>query len=75
MRALIALTPLALGLALSACAGGPTGEDRYETDLDRLTASCTARGGILVHTGNQTGRAQTDNVCEIRGQTGRAPSG
>jgi hypothetical protein len=74
MRTLIVLTPLVLGLALSACAGTPREGNNYMTDLERLSNDCTARGGILAPTGNQSGRPQLDNVCEIRGQTARAPS-
>lgn len=74
MRTLIAAAPLAaLGLALSACASGP-GTDRYGAELQRLADSCRERGGILSPTGQQSGRPQLDNVCEIRGQTARAPS-
>lgn len=72
MRTLIVFTPILLGLTLSACS--TAGTDRYGTDLERLSADCRARGGILVPTSQQTGRAETDNICEIRGQTGRAPS-
>ena len=73
MRTLIVFTPMVLGLALSACSTGP-GTDRYGSELQRLSDDCRARGGILAPTGGQSGRPQQDNVCEIRGQTGRAPS-
>ncbi|MFP5295747.1 MAG: hypothetical protein A2623_13300 [Caulobacterales bacterium RIFCSPHIGHO2_01_FULL_70_19] len=74
MRIPIACAPLALGLALSACA--TTGEgDYYNDELRRLAADCEARGGILSPTGSQTGRPAVDNVCKITGETGRAPSG
>ncbi len=73
MRTLIVLTPLVLGLALSACSTTPR-EGGYMTELERLSNDCTARGGILAPTGTQSGRPQLDNVCEIRGQTARAPS-
>jgi len=73
MRTLIAFTPILLGLALSACS--TAGTDTYVSDVRRLSDDCQARGGILAPTGNQSGRAATDNVCEIRGATGRAPSG
>ncbi len=73
MRTLIATAALA-GLALSACASGP-GSDRYGTELQRLADSCRERGGILAPTGQQSGRPQLDNVCEIRGGTARAPGG
>jgi hypothetical protein len=74
MRTLIVIAPLALGLALSACSTGPA-TDRYGTELQRLADSCRERGGILAPTGQQSGRPQQDNVCEIRGGTARAPSG
>ena len=73
MRRLIAFTPLILGLALSACSTTP-GTDRYGTELQRLADSCRERGGILAPTGQQSGRPQQDNVCEIRGGAARAPS-
>lgn len=76
MRTLIAVVPLALGLALSACAsGGASDNPSYATELDRLTESCRERGGILSPTGSQSGRPQQDNVCQIRGQPARAPGG
>lgn len=73
MRTLIVFTPIMLGLALSACS--TAGTDAYGSDLQRLSDDCRARGGILVPTSQQSGRAATDNVCEIRGGTARAPSG
>lgn len=73
MRTLLAITPLVLGLALSACSTTP-GTDRYGSELQRLANDCQARGGILTPTGGQSGRPQNDNVCEIRGGTARAPS-
>ena len=72
MRTLIATAPVVLALALSACASGET-TDRYNTDLRQLADDCRARGGILAPTGQQSGRPQVDNVCEIRGQPARAP--
>lgn len=74
MRTLMIFTPVVLGLALSACSS-TGGTDRYGTELQRLAADCQARGGILSPVGSgQTGRPQTDNVCEIRGGPARAPS-
>ena len=73
MRRFTVIAPLAFALALSACASQTTGTDRYTSELDRLAESCRERGGILAPTAGQTGRPQTDNVCEIRGQTARAP--
>lgn len=73
MRILPFIVPAVL-LAATACA--PTaGADRYNTDLERLTAECTARGGILAPTGQQTGRPQTDNICKITGGASRLTTG
>ncbi len=73
MRTLIVAAAVT-GLALSACAAGPA-TSRYSTELQRLADDCRARGGILAPTGRQSGQPQLDNVCQIRGQAGRAPSG
>ncbi|MFT4954976.1 MAG: hypothetical protein ACI8U3_001358 [Brevundimonas sp.] len=64
----IALLAMAL-VPLAACATGPTG-DRYHEELDRLRQDCQERGGILSPTGTQSGRPNTDYVCEIRGGGG-----
>lgn len=72
MRTLFATVPVALALGLSACASDAT-NDRYTSDLRQLADDCRARGGILAPTGQQSGRPQVDNVCEIRGQPARAP--
>ena len=74
MRTLIVTAAAVTGLALSACAAG-SGPSRYNTELQRLADDCRARGGILAPTGRQSGQPQLDNVCQIRGQAGRAPSG
>jgi len=73
MRTLTIFTPVVLGLALSACSTA-SGPNRYDTDLQKLTEECRARGGILAPTGGQSSSPRTDNVCEIRGQPARAPS-
>ncbi|MFA4891883.1 hypothetical protein [Brevundimonas sp.] len=73
MRVLTFIAPVVL-LAATACAP-TTGGDRYTSELERLTADCTARGGILSPTGQQTGRPQTDNVCRITGGASRLTSG
>ena len=70
MRIALALAPLALALSVAACATSP-GTGRYETELKQLADECQARGGILVATGQQSGRPQNDNVCEIRSGGGR----
>lgn len=75
MRTIVAVAPAVVGLLLSACAAGTGAQTSYTSDQRRLADDCRARGGILVPTGQQTGRPQTDNVCEIRGQPGRAPGG
>lgn len=72
MRIALAFAPVALILALSACATA-TGPSRYESELHQLTSDCQARGGILAPTGQQSGRPQNDNVCELRGGGGRLP--
>ena len=66
MRIVHFAAPAAL-LMLSACASG-MGESRYQSDFERLSADCEARGGILSPTGQQSGRPQLDNVCKITGQ-------
>lgn len=64
-----------IGLALvaaacSACATAPDGENRYTADLDRLTADCRARGGVLTPNGSATtGRPELDYACRITGAT------
>lgn len=73
MRIALACAPLTLILTLAACATG-SGEDRYATELRQLAADCQVRGGILAPTGQQSGRPQIDNVCEIRSGGGRLPS-
>ena len=65
------IAPAAL-LLLAACATTPREDGGYSGDLARLNADCVARGGILSPTGGITGRAATDNVCEIRSEPGRA---
>ena len=74
MRPLILAAPAALLLALAACAPTTTG-DRYSNELTRLSDNCEARGGILVPTGQQSGRPQNDHVCRITGGASRLTSG
>ncbi|GAA0612493.1 hypothetical protein GCM10009422_04290 [Brevundimonas kwangchunensis] len=71
MRRLILAAPAALALALSACATAESGPNAYQAEVDRLTATCTDRGGIIAPTGANTGRAPQDYVCQIRGQPAR----
>lgn len=74
MRVLAFAVPALLLLAIAGCA--PTmGGDRYTGELRALTDQCSARGGILSPTGEQTGRPQTDYICKITGGGGRLPSG
>ncbi len=55
-------------LALSACMGmGDGSGSAYTRDYDRLTATCTERGGILSPTGSQSGRPANDYTCKISG--------
>ncbi|NJC40988.1 putative hemolysin [Brevundimonas alba] len=62
-----ALIVAASALTLSACASG-MGSNHYQSEFERLSADCTARGGILSPTGQQSGRPQLDNVCKVTGQ-------
>ena len=71
-KALVALAALVAPLALGACATGRP-QPTYDEDLAKLTAECTARGGILSPSGAPTGRAQTDYVCKITGGGSRIP--
>ena len=64
---------LGLMLALAACSTSGRSSD-YESELKKLSDDCQARGGILAPTGQQSGRPQNDNVCEIRGGGGRLPN-
>jgi len=72
----LATTAVALAFAagLSGCATS-TAHDTYSNELRQLTDDCTARGGILSPTGQQTGRPQTDNVCRITGGPSRLTPG
>ena len=67
MRIVHFAAPAVLAVALSACASG-MGTDHYQSEYERLSADCTARGGILSPTGSQSGRPQLDNVCKVTGQ-------
>ena len=70
----LTLAPALLLLAAAGCAP-TTGGDSYSAQLQRLTEDCSARGGILSPTGQQSGRPQTDNVCKITGGASRLTSG
>ncbi|MDP1912861.1 hypothetical protein [Brevundimonas sp.] len=74
MRPLTPAAPLVLLLVLAGCA--PTmGSSRYAEELRQLSESCTARGGILVPTDENSGRPPADHVCRITGGATRLPSG
>ena len=61
MRRLLVSTGLAAGLlALGACA---TLGEPVTLNLAELTTRCEDRGGVLVPTGAETGRAQSDYIC------------
>lgn len=74
MPRLVLLAPAAL-LLLSACAGGMTNGNSYTDDLDRLSDSCRARGGILTPTGVSSGRIETEYACKINGEPLRTRAG
>jgi hypothetical protein len=74
MRPLMLAAPAALLLALGACAS-TAGSSTYAQELQQLSNTCEARGGILVPTGQQSGRPQNDNVCRITGGASRLTSG
>lgn len=62
---------LTLATALGACATTQAdGQNRYTADLDRLSADCRARGGVLTPNGSATsGRPELDYACRITGAT------
>ncbi len=67
---------LALTACLTACATGPMGPaapGSYQSELDRLEAECTARGGILISSGRISGQAAIDHPCQINGPATRLP--
>ncbi|MBU1346919.1 MAG: hypothetical protein KKA16_08190 [Alphaproteobacteria bacterium] len=75
MTARIVLSSAAVVLALtaSACATGPRDRSHsYTAQLDELTESCRARGGILIPIpGAVSGRPQADYACQISGGASR----
>lgn len=74
MTARILLPSLLLAASLAACTGTPHSHPTYGQELDRLTADCRERGGVLAPIpGAASGRPQTDYACEIRGGAGRLP--
>lgn len=74
MRRISTLKPtLLVGLLVLAAGGCSTtvSENGYNADLERLSADCTARGGILVPNGQNSARPQADHDCRITGVTSR----
>jgi hypothetical protein len=65
----------ALLLLVAGCASTATTTNRYSADLQTLSDDCTARGGILAPTGQQSGRPPLDFVCKITGGASRLTSG
>ncbi|HEV2082218.1 MAG TPA: hypothetical protein VGR32_07155 [Brevundimonas sp.] len=66
--ALRALASAAL-IATSACAGGMASDDRYSSELQRLTEDCRARGGILTpNSAQSSGAPERDFACKINGE-------
>ena len=62
MRRAVIAAGLALSLpAVAAC--GTMGQPTH-FDMAELTARCDQRGGDLIPTGAQTGRPQTDFICQ-----------
>ncbi len=62
-----ALAAVAL-LSTAACATG-AGSSGYAAELDRLSADCQARGGILTPiAGLDSGAPERDYACKITGQ-------
>jgi hypothetical protein len=62
---------LLVGLTLAGCTtSGAEGQNRYTAELDRLTADCRARGGVMTPNGSATsGRPEIDYACRITGAT------
>ena len=74
VRIILSSTAVLLALGTAACAAGPReAMPTYQAELERLSAECTARGGILTPTGNQSARPQTDYACRINGGASRLP--
>ncbi|MBA4803732.1 MAG: hypothetical protein H2038_03665 [Brevundimonas sp.] len=75
MRSLVLCAPVALALAVSACATAPGTSPTYGERLQALADSCRERGGILVSRpdGRMTGQPETDHVCNISGGGTRIP--
>ena len=71
MRILTLASTLVLLIAAGCTSTATT--STYNAELQRLSEDCTARGGILSPTGQQSGRPNTDNVCKITGGASRLP--
>ncbi|MFN4040641.1 MAG: hypothetical protein ACK4I0_03135 [Brevundimonas sp.] len=72
MKLAITTSLAALALTLGAC--GTTGPDRYQTELAKLEADCTAKDGVLQTTGATTGQASRDYACRITQATRIPPA-
>ncbi|WP_029417485.1 hypothetical protein [Brevundimonas bacteroides] len=70
-RSILNSLALAALTTLAACAtpSADAPPNSYRADLDRLTADCRERGGILTPTGATTGRPETEYACRITGAT------
>jgi hypothetical protein len=74
VRIVLLSTAIVLALGTAACAAGPrTDMPTYQAELNRLSAECTERGGILIPSGNHSARPQTDYACRINGGASRLP--
>ena len=68
MRAIVLAAGLGAVLALGGCASTGAPNPTYGEELAQLSADCEARGGIITPiAGAQTGRANSEYACEIRG--------
>lgn len=65
MPARLALASLTLALLLAACAGQRGAPNMLASERERVERGCTQRGGILVPSGANTGRAAVDYACKI----------
>lgn len=72
VRILLFSALAAASLATAGCAAGARPLNGYGAEMDRLTADCAERGGILTPIpGATSGRPQADYACEIRGGASR----
>lgn len=64
---IVVAVPVLIMLGLGACASSGKPVETYGVALDRVTAECQARQGILQPSGRQTGRPEEDYACRIVG--------